>query len=418
MKVSPSGSKSRIAVLLVLAFVFALGAPIGTGHVSVAKAAAADLGLTLPQGWNLIADPGGIIPSGPAYTLQQTDTTYEIVTAGTPLVPGLGYWVQAQSRSGLPLPAGQLRATIQAPASRFVMIGDPSGVLTARVSGADLILAYDPVQGYSVVTDNTLQPGQGAFAFSRSGGTITLVAEGTTAATCSTSDTGSACPVNGSCPQGFPVAITNDTLAHPPVQAGEPAVQGPIVLCFNDLSQATAAGYQPAPPSRLVLTGPATAITDGIQVTVLRATLETPAAFIAHAQAAGEGVLASFNPSTATAVLTVDYQLENINRPVTAFGLGVFQSDHYPNETVPGVMLLANEQPLLVHQGVPVSGSVSAVFTTTKFSDIGEVDWLLQQVLTDSVSTSPHGTSIEFELHFAGPLAGQIVALGGDSGTP
>jgi len=43
------------------------------------------------------------------------------------------------------------------------------------VSGADFFYTYDPVNGYSQpLTTATLQPGQGAWAYSAAGGTVTI----------------------------------------------------------------------------------------------------------------------------------------------------------------------------------------------------------------------------------------------------
>jgi hypothetical protein len=379
------------------------------------RAAVPTVGLTLPQGWNLVANPGGSVASGPAYTIQKGDSYYETAAPGAPLVAGLGYWVLAQSRSALPLPAGTLHASIVAPAGQFVMIGDPSGILAAQVSGADLLLTYDPSSGYRPDTSGILQPGQGAFALSLGGATITLSAIGTTTASCSTADTGSACPLNGACPAGYPVAVTQDSVAHPAVETGDPAVQGTIALCFNDISQATAAGYTLAPPFRIVLTGPASATTDGITVSVGRAILETPQAFVAREQAAGEVISPNFNPSLVTAVVTVEYQLQNLNQPPTAVAFGVFRADTGGNdEIVPGVAIVASQLPLIVNQGVTSSGSVSGAFYATKFSSIGEVDWLLNAPLAKTGAQALYGLPIKFDLFFAGANAGGITAEGGD----
>jgi hypothetical protein len=52
------------------------------------------------------------------------------------------------------------------------MIGDPSGVAPATVAGADVVYAYDPANGYQLTT--TVLQGQGAWAMSESGGTISV----------------------------------------------------------------------------------------------------------------------------------------------------------------------------------------------------------------------------------------------------
>jgi hypothetical protein len=53
------------------------------------------------------------------------------------------------------------------------MIGNPSATDTLGVHGADTVLVYDAAAGqYSETT--TLKPGQGAWALSFSGATITI----------------------------------------------------------------------------------------------------------------------------------------------------------------------------------------------------------------------------------------------------
>jgi hypothetical protein len=374
--------------------------------------------LGLPSGWNLIADPGGMVSTGPAYTYQMGDAGYETIPAGTPLVPGLGYWVLAMTRSAIPLGAGSSTATILAPAGQMVMVGDPSGILPAVVTGADLLLTYDPMNGYRQIADGILTPGQGAFALSVAGGQIRLDAQGTTTASCSTAETGSACPVGSSCPQGYPVAITADAVAHPAPGPGDPALQAAPVLCFNAFSQALTAGYLAAPQTRIRLEGPVSATTSNMRFTVLSAMLESPDAFMARVLSSGDQLCAGCNVAGATAVVTVQYGVENLNRPPTVFSPGQFVSAHDPRELSPAYFLLASEHAIdPAHNGVPIAGSVSGVFTFSKLADIGEVDWRLDNPLVDSSSgiPQPHGPSVLFALKFRGAQAGQILAYGGGS---
>jgi hypothetical protein len=69
-----------------LLIVLAAGAALSGGRMRPENAQA----FQLFQGWDLIADPGGIDTSSVAYTLQQNDQFYEMVQPGTPLVAGLG----------------------------------------------------------------------------------------------------------------------------------------------------------------------------------------------------------------------------------------------------------------------------------------------------------------------------------------
>ncbi|MGI8551980.1 MAG: hypothetical protein ACR2PL_14520, partial [Dehalococcoidia bacterium] len=374
--------------------------------------------LALAQGWNLVADPGGLVTNTPAYTLQLNDVAYEILMPGTTLAPGLGYWVYSREHGALPLPGGTNRAGVQAPAGRFVMIGDPSGVVEARVTGADILLGYNPASGYYPLSTTTLAPGQGAFALSFAGGRIMLDTLSPSTASCSTADLGSACPINGSCPTNYPVTVTQDSVVHPAAEPGIPSPQGIIVLCFNDVTQATSAGYHLEDPFRFAITGPASGIVDNIRISVLRATLETPQAFVARAQAAGEQLCAVCSCcSGATAIVTVDYQLDNIDRPPTLFNpssQSTFRAGPQPGETEPGLLILSSQHFAdVVHSGSATEGTAATEFVQTRFNDIQKVDWQLHQPLLDAVTPGQHGPNISFELDFRGPRAGQIVVSGG-----
>jgi hypothetical protein len=64
-------------------------------------------------------------------------------------------------------------ATVSAPAGLWVMVGDPTQGTSATVQGADALFTWDPLaQKYVAAT--LLQPGQGAWALSYAGGTITI----------------------------------------------------------------------------------------------------------------------------------------------------------------------------------------------------------------------------------------------------
>jgi hypothetical protein len=127
-------------------------------------------------GWNLIAAPAGTDLSGatgPLYTLQPGDSGYQTVQQSTGTLTGLGYWADFSATATVGLAAGSNAPySVDAPAGQFVMIGDPSGTEPATVSGADDVWTYTPPTGY--VQSARLTPGQGAFAVSLGGGTITV----------------------------------------------------------------------------------------------------------------------------------------------------------------------------------------------------------------------------------------------------
>lgn len=127
-------------------------------------------------GWNLIGGPTGSIVTGsasPLYTFRAGDTTDESVPTSTALTGGTGYWAYVPSATTSTIAMiGATTVTVPLPAGQFVLIGNP-GDATATVTGADEVLVYDPASnGYAPAS--VLQPGQGAWAYSQSGGTATI----------------------------------------------------------------------------------------------------------------------------------------------------------------------------------------------------------------------------------------------------
>lgn len=126
-------------------------------------------------GWNLAGAPDGTRyagADGPIYTLQPGDAAYEAFPAGTPAVAGAGYWVYFGGGRTLDLPDGQGFVTVQLPPGQWVLIGNPSGLRTAPVAGADAVFTYDAGRGYRAVS--SLLPGQGALAYSQDGALLTI----------------------------------------------------------------------------------------------------------------------------------------------------------------------------------------------------------------------------------------------------
>jgi len=131
--------------------------------------------VTYHAGWNLVGGPDGTRyagADGPIFTLQPGDTAYESLPAGTPAVAGAGYWVYFGVSRSVPLPDGQPFVTVQLPPGQWVLVGNPSGLRTAPVSGADALFTFDPGRGYHAVS--SLLPGQGALAFSQDGALLTI----------------------------------------------------------------------------------------------------------------------------------------------------------------------------------------------------------------------------------------------------
>jgi hypothetical protein len=106
------------------------------------------------------------------YTYQPGDTNYEVLGADEPLVQPEGYWAYFGSTGYETLPVrGPQTLTLNLPALQWVMIGNPRGT-PATVTGADAVYVYSGSGGY--VAASTLSPGEGAWAISTSGGTISI----------------------------------------------------------------------------------------------------------------------------------------------------------------------------------------------------------------------------------------------------
>lgn len=150
--------------------------------------------MSYPAGWNLIGASSGTVISGvigPLYTLGNGDTSYRIVPTGAVgdqgqlaagLQAGKGFWAYFAAPTTLtlpfyptlPTPGGGFFAipfAISPPVGGWIMIGNPYNV-PVSVTGADVLFVYDQSHGYQLA--DTLQPGQGAVAYSATGYVILL----------------------------------------------------------------------------------------------------------------------------------------------------------------------------------------------------------------------------------------------------
>ena len=132
--------------------------------------------VTYKAGWNLIGGPAGATfpqASNPLYNWN--GSSYDAVNNSTGIQAGKGYWAffPADTVVGVSGTAN-LPITVSVAANSYGMVGNP-GSTAVTVSGADFFYTYDPVNGYSQpLTTATLQPGQGAWAYSAAGGTVTI----------------------------------------------------------------------------------------------------------------------------------------------------------------------------------------------------------------------------------------------------
>jgi hypothetical protein len=132
--------------------------------------------VSMAQGWSVVGGPTNTVITGnigPLYTYQAADFAYQIVPSGSALIAGEGYWAYfgAPITDVLPLAPGQA-ASMQIPASHWVMIGDP-GSGAATVSGVDFMVIFNPAANQYQQT-TTVEPGQGAWAWSWNGGTARI----------------------------------------------------------------------------------------------------------------------------------------------------------------------------------------------------------------------------------------------------
>jgi hypothetical protein len=130
--------------------------------------------IPLAPGWNLVAGSDGTTLPVDAFLWRPALNSYDVVPAGSPLRAGQGYWAFATSAAQFALASNAaITASVNAPAGQWVMVGNPTQGTSAVVQGADALFTWDPAaQRYTAAT--LLQPGQGAWALSYAGGTITL----------------------------------------------------------------------------------------------------------------------------------------------------------------------------------------------------------------------------------------------------
>jgi hypothetical protein len=129
------------------------------------------------SGLNLVSGPNGAVITGnegPLYTYQQGNTAYQVVSQGSELRAGQGYWAYfvGPSAQNLPMVSPQT-ITVMLPPGQWIQIGN-AGDTPATVSGADIVYVYNPSSSsYDQTTQ--LAAGQGAWAISMNGGQVTVV---------------------------------------------------------------------------------------------------------------------------------------------------------------------------------------------------------------------------------------------------
>jgi len=143
-----------------------------------AAAQASGIPVTYQAGWNLVAGPAGTVITGdfgPLYTFQAGNTAYQVIPNGSPLKAGESYWAYFPAPATVSLPTVSSQGiTLLLPAGQFVQVGNPTNT-TVTVSGAEAVDTFDPSSN-SYAVGMTLLPGQGAWVFSYSGGSVAITA--------------------------------------------------------------------------------------------------------------------------------------------------------------------------------------------------------------------------------------------------
>ena len=164
-------------------------------------------GVGVPAGWNLLSHTPAErlnLNVGPLYTYRAGDSAYEAVSAGPNLPADAGFWAffSNPTRVFLGCSPGPIPPSVRAERNRPVsvpigagltMVGNPFDLNHVTISGADAVYAYDPTSGYQAT--NTLQPGQGAWVYSASGGTVTVAPTAPTPASTTPSPPPSPSPI-------------------------------------------------------------------------------------------------------------------------------------------------------------------------------------------------------------------------------
>lgn len=152
----------------------AVSAPSSMPVPAATSSSSPGTSVTYDAGWNLVSGPSGTVlagTEGPLYTFQATDTSYEVIPQGTALQSGASYWALFSAPATEVLAAGTEGTAISLPPGQFVMVGNPCNA-TVSLDGADAVFVYSPSTGY--VQTETLAPGQGGWAISLGGATLSL----------------------------------------------------------------------------------------------------------------------------------------------------------------------------------------------------------------------------------------------------
>ena len=102
---------------------------VASTSTTIAISGPAGPAIAVAAGWNLVSGPSGSVFSqcnGPLYTFQAGNTAYQVVPNTSGIVNGQGYWCFLNAPTTLSLNGqGTTSASISAPPSQWVMVGEP-----------------------------------------------------------------------------------------------------------------------------------------------------------------------------------------------------------------------------------------------------------------------------------------------------
>ncbi len=156
---------------LVPGLVFIALLTVALGHGGTAQAAT--IGFT--PGWHLVAGPSGTIFPGitSLYSLDPSSGQYVAQPLRQPAQAGTGYFALFSGLINVRMAPDQHDpVSVKLPASAWVLVGNPSSISAATVSGVDVAYVYDQQGGYLV--QSSIPPGSGALVYSYFGGTATI----------------------------------------------------------------------------------------------------------------------------------------------------------------------------------------------------------------------------------------------------
>lgn len=165
------------------------GAPVtGTPTPGATPTPTPGVPVSYTAGWNLVGGPAGTVMTGalnPLYTFQAGDSNYETSAPSAPLQSPRGYWAYFPAATTVNLPVVTAQTTtVTLPANQFIQVGNPTDGAVS-ISGADMIDTFSTAtNSYTSASGTvTLQPGQGAWVFSKAGGTLTMTPATSTGST-------------------------------------------------------------------------------------------------------------------------------------------------------------------------------------------------------------------------------------------